>query len=128
MTREIYAVDPIGKPRMTKGSIWNKGQLKPPVAKYYAFKDLVRDIGIELPENYHVSFVFEMPRSWPKAKREQMRGQPHQQKPDKDNCEKALLDALMDDDATVWDGRVSKFWGEVGMIVVEEIEPAASPV
>ena len=126
--RLIYAIDPLGKPRMTRRSMYVDGKLRPPVARYMAFKDLVRTIGVHLPECYHVTFVFEMPKSWSQAKRERMRGQPHTQKPDKDNCEKALHDALLDDDAKVWDGRVSKFWGEAGMIVVEEIEGARCPV
>lgn len=47
-----------------------------------------------------------------------MDGKPHQQKPDKDNLEKALLDAIFDDDSRIWDGRVSKVWGATGMIRV----------
>ncbi|MGU0055537.1 RusA family crossover junction endodeoxyribonuclease [Enterobacter hormaechei] len=43
-----------------------------------------------------------------------MNGKPHQQKPDKDNLEKALLDAIFDDDSRVWDGRVTKVWGRGG--------------
>jgi Holliday junction resolvase RusA-like endonuclease len=48
-----------------------------------------------------------------------MDGKPHQQKPDKDNLEKSILDAVFDDDSKVWDGRVSKLWGVDGKIVVE---------
>lgn len=47
-----------------------------------------------------------------------MDGKPHQKKPDKDNLEKALLDAIFDDDSRIWDGRVSKVWGTTGMITV----------
>jgi Holliday junction resolvase RusA-like endonuclease len=48
-------------------------------------------------------------------------GKPHQQKPDKDNLEKALLDAIFEDDCRIWDGRVSKVWGETGQILIGEI-------
>lgn len=49
-----------------------------------------------------------------------MDGKPHQQTPDKDNLEKALLDAVYDNDCRVWDGRVSKIWGREGKIIVKE--------
>lgn len=78
-------------------------------------------LGIRLPESgYHVTFVIPMPKSWSKKKRAQHVGQPHQQKPDKDNLEKALLDAVFDEDSHVWDGRVTKIWGETGQIIIEE--------
>ncbi|MBG3071635.1 RusA family crossover junction endodeoxyribonuclease, partial [Proteus mirabilis] len=51
----------------------------------------------------------------------EMNGKPHQQKPDKDNLEKALLDAIFDDDSRVWDGRVTKVWGERGQIIIQEV-------
>ncbi len=64
-----------------------------------------------------------MPKSWSQKKRTQLNGQAHQQKPDKDNLEKALLDAIFDDDSRVWDGRVTKLWGEKGQIIVGECAP-----
>ncbi|KNE88062.1 hypothetical protein PSTG_18543, partial [Puccinia striiformis f. sp. tritici PST-78] len=68
---------------------------------------------ISLPEcGYHVTFVLPMPDSWSKKKRTEMAGKPHQQKPDKDNLEKALLDAIFEDDCRILDGRVTKVWGE----------------
>ncbi len=77
--------------------------------------------GHELPEaGYHITFVIPMPQSWSKKKRAQHAGKPHQQKPDKDNLEKALLDAVFDEDSHVWDGRVTKIWGEKGQIIIEE--------
>lgn len=63
-----------------------------------------------------------MPPSWSDKKRSAMNGKPHQQKPDKDNLEKALLDAIFDDDSRVWDGRVTKVWGEVGQIKITKLE------
>ncbi|WP_336242107.1 RusA family crossover junction endodeoxyribonuclease [Enterobacter cloacae] len=50
-----------------------------------------------------------------------MDGQPHQQKPDLDNLKKSLLDALFEDDSHIWDARTSKVWGEIGMIIIEDI-------
>ena len=56
-----------------------------------------------------------------------MNGKPHQQKPDKDNLEKALLDALCEDDSYIYDGRVSKYWSDAGYIeiYINEIRQAA---
>lgn len=116
-----YPITPLGKPRMTQRDKWAK---RPAVLRYRAFCDEVRARGVTLPESgYHVLFVLPMPKSWSKQKREAMRGQAHQQKPDKDNLEKALLDAVFKDDSRVWDGRVSKVWGDVGEIVIREAEP-----
>lgn len=52
-----------------------------------------------------------------------MAGKPHQQKPDKDNLEKALLDAIFGEDSHIWDGRVTKIWGETGKMIIREGEP-----
>lgn len=118
-----YDIVPIPKPRMTRRDTWAK---RPAVLRYRAFKDEVRLKGLTLPEfGYHVTFVIPMPKSWSKKKRAEMNGKPHQQTPDKDNLEKALLDALHTDDSHVWDGRVTKVWGEVGQIIVDEIKEAA---
>lgn len=94
---KIYEITPIGKPRMTQRDRWHK---RPATAAYWAYKEQVRLLGICLPESgYHVTFVIPMPKSWSKTKRAQYVGQPHQQKPDKDNLEKALLDAVFDEDS-----------------------------
>ncbi|EOF5040629.1 RusA family crossover junction endodeoxyribonuclease [Providencia rettgeri] len=111
-----YPIVPVPKPRMTKSDKWKK---RPETARYWAFKDEVRLHGLTLPEcDYHVIFTVPMPQSWSKKKQAEMNGKPHQQKPDKDNLEKALLDAIFDDDSRIWDGRVSKVWGATGMITV----------
>ncbi|MEL0577036.1 RusA family crossover junction endodeoxyribonuclease [Pectobacterium punjabense] len=115
---KTYNIVPLGKPRMTQRDKWQK---RPPVLRYRAFCDEVRLNKITLPEGgWHVTFVLPMPPSWSKKKRSEMNGKPHQQKPDKDNLEKALLDAIFDDDSRIWDGRVSKIWGEFGKIIIEE--------
>ncbi|HCM9140001.1 TPA: RusA family crossover junction endodeoxyribonuclease [Enterobacter cloacae] len=115
---KIYNITPIGKPRMTQRDRWHK---RPATAAYWDYKAQIRLLGIRLPESgYHVTFVIPMPKSWSKQKRAQYSGQPHQQKPDKDNLEKALLDAVFDEDSHVWDGRVTKIWGETGQIIIEE--------
>lgn len=104
---------------MTRSDKWKK---RDSVLRYRAFKDEVRLRGIQLPESgYHVIFVLPMPKSWSKKKMAEMNGKPHQQKPDKDNLEKALLDSIFEDDCRIWDGRVSKIWGYEGKIIVNQI-------
>lgn len=114
----IYDITPVPKPRMTQRDKWVK---RPPVLRYRAFAEECRLRGVTLPEcGYHVTFVLPMPASWSTKKRAAMNGKPHQQKPDKDNLEKALLDAVFQDDCRVWDGRVTKIWGQAGQIIVQQ--------
>ncbi|WP_426817657.1 RusA family crossover junction endodeoxyribonuclease [Winslowiella sp. 2C04] len=115
---QVFDICPVPKPRQTQRDRWAK---RPAVLRYRAFCDEVRFRGVTLPESgWHVTFVLPMPDSWSKKKRAAMNGMPHQQKPDKDNLEKALLDAIFDDDARIWDGRVTKIWGERGSIQITE--------
>ncbi|MDU4995189.1 MAG: RusA family crossover junction endodeoxyribonuclease [Enterobacteriaceae bacterium] len=115
---QIYPIVPMGKPRMTRADKWKK---RPEVMRYRAFCDEVRLRGVALPESdAHVTFVLPMPASWSKKKRQQYNGQPHQAKPDCDNMLKALMDALYEDDAHIWDCRITKVWGEIGQIIIRE--------
>ncbi|MCP4355657.1 MAG: RusA family crossover junction endodeoxyribonuclease [Proteobacteria bacterium] len=115
-----YEIVPVSKPRMTRSDKWKQ---RPCVLKYRSFKDLIRENNVYLPESkYHVVFQVAIPKSWPKKKKALMLGQPHQQRPDKDNFEKALLDALFQEDSAVWDGRASKIWGKEGAIFIGKIK------
>lgn len=117
----VYAVDPVGKPRMSQRDRWKR---RPVVERYWAFRDQVRLMGIQVPPaGAHVTFVIPMPRSWSKRRRAEMAWQPHQQTPDADNLLKGLLDAVYDNDAGVWDARVTKVWGEQGMVIVSDGDP-----
>lgn len=114
----MYLVEPMAAPRMTQRDRWSK---RPVVQRYFAFRDQVRQNQVLIPESgAHITFVLPMPPSWPKAKRAKHAWQPHQQRPDVDNLAKALLDAVFDEDCRVHDIRVSKIWGDYGMIVVSE--------
>lgn len=117
---KAYPITPVAKPRMTRSDKWKR---RPIVLRYRAFCDEVRLRRVELPESYHVVFVIPMPESWSSRKKATMDGQPHRQVPDKDNLEKALLDALHEDDCHIWDGRVTKIWGKKGEIRIEQIPP-----
>ncbi len=118
MSRKIYDIVPVPKPRMTRSDRW---KTRPSTERYWAFKEEVRLKRVNVPEKgAHITFVMPVPKSWTKKKKAEHLGKPHQQKPDVDNLVKALLDAIYDDDAHVWDVRATKIWGEVGKIVVEE--------
>ena len=122
MKIKIFYVEPMGKPRMTQRDKW-KG--RDCVVRYYVFKDQLNLAakGFEMPEgNYHLKFYLPMPVSWSVKKKEAMKWKPHQQKPDKDNLEKAFLDCLCKNDEKIWDGRVSKFWDNTGYITIEYLQ------
>lgn len=117
------AITPVPKPRMTRSDRWKK---RPGVERYWQYKDdliteaLLQDFKVPAA-GYHVIFYMPMPKSWSKKEKERMNGQPHQAKPDKDNLEKAFLDALCDDDSYVYDGRVSKYWAQTGGIKITKM-------
>ena len=115
----IYNIPPVAKPRMTQRDKWAQ---RPAVLKYRAFCDRVRFAKMELyPCGMQITFIVPMPDSWSKKKREEMDGQPHQQRPDLDNYLKAALDAVYSEDCQVWDLRATKLWGQEGQIIVDRI-------
>jgi Holliday junction resolvase RusA-like endonuclease len=115
----IYKVLPMGKPRMTQRDRWKK---RPVVLRYHAFCDEIRAMGIQIPPaGAHIVFILPMPASWSAKKKAAMNRMPHQQKPDKDNMEKALLDALFGDDSHIWDSRVTKLWGYSEAVLIGKI-------
>lgn len=115
---KIYPITPMGAPRMTRADAWNKRDV---VLRYRAFKDLVQAHKVELANGYSVTFVLPMPPSWSKKKRDAMRGQYHQYKPDLDNLLKALMDSIFGEDCHIADlGRVKKVWGDSGQIKIEQ--------
>lgn len=119
-----YPIVPVPKPRQTRSDVWKK---RPPVLRYRAFADECRARKVQVPEcGAHITFVLPMPASWSNKKRDTMDGQPHQSKPDSDNLVKALLDAVLPEDCAVWDYRVTKLWGEVGAIIIQEMERKAA--
>lgn len=111
-----YPITPVAAPRMTRRDKWKH---RPVVDAYMAFKDECHAHGVTLAtEGQHITFIIPMPKSWNAKKRAEMDGKPHQQRPDWDNLAKGLQDAVMEQDCTVWDCRVSKRWGIVGKIII----------
>lgn len=62
-----------------------------------------------------------MPKSWSEKKRLELDGKPHQQKPDIDNLQKSIQDALAIEDSYIWDAHCTKYWGRDGSITIEEL-------
>lgn len=120
MSNIILAIDPVSKPRMTQSDRWRS---RPCTQKYWDFKDRLKLLygNNQVPESLHLIFTIQMPKSWSNKKRLAMTGKPHQSKPDIDNLIKAFLDALLDDDAHVWDIRATKVWGTDGSIEVRDL-------
>lgn len=116
----VVAVPPMGKPRMTQRDAWKK---RPVVLRYHAFKDALRLAMrdhrealrmIESGEVVSLSWTawFAMPASWSKKQRAQMAGTYHRARPDRDNVDKALLDALFKEDSGIAAGELVKRWDD----------------
>ena len=115
---KVYQITPVAKCRQTQRDKWMSPP-RPAVARYRAFKDKIREMGVILPESgAHVIFRLPMPKSWSKKKCREMMGKPHKQKKDVDNLLKALLDAIFIDDAHIWDIRITKKWADTGFIEI----------
>jgi Holliday junction resolvase RusA-like endonuclease len=130
----VFNITPIGAPRMTKSDTWKlnpshpnpKQRQRKPVTQYFRFKNQIREQALinnfTLPESgFHAIFIIPMSHSWSDKKKGLMDGTPHQQKPDTDNIIKAVKDSLCDNDANIWDYRITKYWGRAGKIVIYPI-------
>lgn len=118
MKKIEYAITPVAKPRMTQADKW---KLRPACAKYWAFKDECRQMGVQVPDGSCIHFVIPFPKSWGPKRREQMLMQRHRQRPDIDNLVKALLDAVHEEDCIISEIHAIKVWGETGQIIVTQI-------
>lgn len=117
----VLNITPIPKPRMTQRDRWAK---RPVVLRYHGYADELRRLwgGEPVPDVFWITFYMPMPSSWSQKKKQQMDGEPHQQRPDVDNLLKAFLDALCDDDSFVWDVRSRKLWSSQPRIEVTILE------
>lgn len=111
MSWKHYPIIPVGKPRMTQRDRWKK---RPCVLRYHQFKDQCRLHNVTLGDSVSVRFYIPMPDSWSKKKKREMLNQPHQQKADIDNLLKALLDACLADDSSVYAITATKHWDVEG--------------
>lgn len=117
-------INPVPKPRMTRGDRWGKRKC---VNRYWAYKDAINDLlksgDIDPNLRWHVLFLVPMAPSWSNKKRSKYLGMPHQQTPDRDNLDKGFWDALMKQDCAVWSAWTEKRWSNIGGIVIREITP-----
>lgn len=100
--------------------------------KYKAFRtELLMRARIEglrdLPSAIGFTFEIPMPPSWSNKKRERMRGQLHQQKPDLDNLIKAVKDSFtygrhLDDSHVATYIMAQKIWADEGRIILYEVD------
>ncbi len=115
--KEIKII-PVAKPRMTRSDKW---KVRPATSKYWAFKDeLVLQCnlqGIKLGTELDVVFILPMPKSWSRKTKLFMEGAKHLEKPDLDNCIKAVQDCLLKDDSGIWKISAEKYWGTEGKII-----------
>ena len=115
---------PMGAPRMTRRDKWKQRDC---VVRYRAFKDAIR---LEFMRLRHcplpgenvlsLSWVatFEPPQSWSKKRKAEAIGELHRSKPDRDNIDKAVLDALFEDDSGIAAGHIEKRWGVAAKIEI----------
>ncbi len=116
----LYPIDPSSAPRQSRSDKWKPSA---PVQRYRAYKDELKLKHVHIPKPFH-HFIFLIPMapSWPTHRKLQMEGKPHEQKPDRDNLEKAVLDALLpDSDCMIWNGSTSKVWSQHGGLIVANV-------
>lgn len=104
---------PMGKPRMTQRDKWKK---RPCVVRYREWADKARE---SAPSDLTktplcVSWVayFPIPKSWTLYQKTTRKGRLHSAKPDRDNVDKGILDALWKDDSHVAYGVLEKRWDD----------------
>jgi len=106
-------VKPMGKPRMTQRDKWAKRDC---VMRYRAYADEIRrqTAGKILGDVIELSWIayLPVPKSWSKKKKAEMAGRPHRQRPDRDNIDKGILDALFKEDGGIAIGSLSKCWDD----------------
>lgn len=98
---------------MTQRDKWAK---RPVVMRYRAFADKVRASApanmITAPISVSWTAYISMPDSWSAKKKDAMRGKLHQSKPDRDNIDKGILDALWESDSCIATGTIEKRWDD----------------
>ena len=105
---------------MTRRDKWKK---RPCVVRYRNWADGARLAAGRLPqpeqiESFSWTAYFPPPKSWSATKRSEALGTYHRGKPDRDNIDKAILDALFPNDSAIASGMIRKLWGEPARIEV----------
>ena len=106
----------VAKPRMTRRDRWKR---RPEVVRFRAWRDLVRlhanKAGINrmqgTPHGLYWTAYLPIPKSWPKRKGD-LGGTFHYQRPDRDNIDKGIMDALFKEDSGIAPGAQVKRWDD----------------
>ena len=112
----ILHENPIGKPRMTQRDKWKQRDI---VIAYRAWADLLRykafgknkKIALQQPTRVLITAFFDSGRDH--------RCGPHSVRPDIDNIEKGVLDALFLNDQVIYRCVTQKFWCDGGRPRIE---------
>ena len=116
-----YKINPFPAVRSNKNS-WtdsvknyhaNMNHLRLLVNSWEYTKEEIMEALIEW--NYRLEFIIQIPESWSKKKKLQMKGQPHRQTPDTDNLFKAFTDTVFYNqkkynDSWVYKLKWNKYW------------------
>lgn len=98
---------PMGAPRMTRRDKWKN---RPCVEAYHAFRDAIRRyFPGDVPPAEHVNEL-----SWLATfatSKPELIGTIYRNKPDRDNIDKAILDALWKRDEAIGPGWIDRRWG-----------------
>lgn len=125
----VIATDPCPAPRMTRRDKWLKPR-RTCVQRYFDYREVLQravgDLPI-VPDEVNAVFHFTMPESWSQKRRAAMDGQPHRQRPDGDNCTKAVQDALFLEDGGVWRGAFEKRWARQGSVEITMVWAGENP-
>lgn len=125
--RFVIFIEPMGKPRMTQRDKWAKRNV---VVRYRSYADeLRRQTKGVMASPIIVSWraFFTMPESWSAKKKALLCGELHTAKPDRDNVDKGILDALWENDQGVALGTLEKRWDDgIGARIELVVREAAS--
>lgn len=116
----FYPITPTAAPRQVKKDAWRPS---PAVERYRTFRDDVGWRKVQLPVGFfHVVFFMPMPKSWSETRKARFAFRPHERTPDKDNLEKALVDAVYRgrSDAHVWHSASTKLWSFEAAILISD--------
>lgn len=120
----VFNITPMGKPRMNASDFFPGKKQRPIALRYFAWCDQLRKLAGE--QNYviteRMNIIFYLPFPKNKKKRALLQeGSPCKDKPDYDNCCKAINDALTSDryakrnttgDQHIWDCRARKLYSD----------------
>lgn len=118
---KILNIGVLGKPRMTRRDKWAQRKC---VQEYRAWATELRylfwgrDAKQPAPLKLYWEAQIAMPRSWSNTKKNAMRLKPHTARPDRDNIDKAICDALFLDDAAIAIGAQQKVWGDENKLII----------